>query len=63
MATVNPAVAVRIDGRQRGIATGEKSDLVRFRWNERSHDLSVLESVISGEAVYKREVVARDLLS
>jgi N-acetylglucosamine-6-phosphate deacetylase len=51
MATVNPARAARIAGRIRGLATGEKADLVRFRWDESAH-LTVLETVVAGTSVY-----------
>ncbi len=53
MATVNPARAARIAGRQRGLTPGEKADLVRFRWDEHSASLTVLETVVAGETVYK----------
>jgi N-acetylglucosamine-6-phosphate deacetylase len=52
MATVNPARAAGIAGRQRGLAAGEIADLVRFRWDEASHSLAVLETRVAGVAVY-----------
>jgi N-acetylglucosamine-6-phosphate deacetylase len=51
MATINPARAARVAGRIRGLATGEKADLVRFRWDESDH-LTVLETVVAGTTVY-----------
>jgi N-acetylglucosamine-6-phosphate deacetylase len=52
MATVNPARVTRLAGRLRGINTGEKADLVRFSWDDDSHSLTVLETVIAGKSVY-----------
>ena len=52
MATVNPARAGRIAGRQRGLAPGEKADFVRFQWNERSPTLEVLETVVAGQRAF-----------
>jgi N-acetylglucosamine-6-phosphate deacetylase len=52
MATVNPARVARIPGRQRGLAAGEKADVVRFTWDESSSSLTVLETVVSGITVY-----------
>ena len=54
MASVNPARVGRIAGRQRGLAPGEKADLVRFRWNESQHSLQVIETIIGGVTVYKQ---------
>lgn len=53
MATVNPARAARIAGRQRGLAPGEKADLVRFNWDEAASTLTVLETVVAGTTVYE----------
>jgi N-acetylglucosamine-6-phosphate deacetylase len=52
MATVNPARVARIAGRQRGFAPGEKADLVRFRWNEATQSLRVIETVVAGATVF-----------
>lgn len=52
MATVNPARAARIAGRRRGLTPGEKADLVRFRWDEPSSALTILETIVAGESVY-----------
>ncbi|MGH9583832.1 MAG: N-acetylglucosamine-6-phosphate deacetylase [Bryobacteraceae bacterium] len=52
MATVNPARAGRITGRQRGLRPGEKADFVRFRWDDASSTITVLETVVAGETVY-----------
>lgn len=53
MATANPARVARISGRQRGLAPGEKADLVRFEWNDTTRSLKVIETVVAGAAVYK----------
>ncbi len=54
MATVNPARVARIAGRQRGLATGEKADLVRFQWDESTSTLTVVETIVAGVTVYNR---------
>ncbi|MBV9157132.1 MAG: amidohydrolase family protein [Acidobacteriaceae bacterium] len=55
MATVNPARVGRIAGRQRGLAPGEKADLVRFGWDDSACLLTVIETVVAGTSVYTRE--------
>lgn len=52
MATVNPARAGRITGRQRGLTPGEKADLIRFRWNASQFSFEVIETIIAGSTVY-----------
>jgi N-acetylglucosamine-6-phosphate deacetylase len=52
MATANPARVARISGRQRGLAPGEKADLVRFEWNDNARTLKVIETVVAGATVY-----------
>lgn len=52
-ATVNPARSGRVSGRQRGITPGEKADFVRFRWNDQTLSLTVIETVIAGITVYE----------
>jgi N-acetylglucosamine-6-phosphate deacetylase len=53
MATVNPARVGRLAGRQRGLSTGEKADLVRFRWDADSNALQVQETIVAGSSVYR----------
>ncbi len=52
MATVNAARAGRIAGRQRGLSPGEKADFVRFRWNEESSLLEVIETIVAGQRMF-----------
>lgn len=52
MATVNAARAGRITGRQRGLAPGEKADLIRFRWNASQFSFNVIETIVAGSTVY-----------
>jgi N-acetylglucosamine-6-phosphate deacetylase len=52
MATTNPARVARIAGRQRGLAPGEKADLVKFQWDDDAYRLTVIETVVSGTTVY-----------
>ena len=52
MTTVNAARAGRIVGRQRGLAPGEKADLVRFGWDDNACSLRVKETVVAGVSVY-----------
>jgi len=53
MSTVNPARVARIAGRRRGLAPGEKADLVRFEWNDSVRSLKVVETVVGGVTVYR----------
>jgi N-acetylglucosamine-6-phosphate deacetylase len=53
MATVNPARVGRVAGRQRGVAPGEKADLLRLSWNPTAQKLDVKETIVAGISVYK----------
>ncbi|HEY7211063.1 MAG TPA: amidohydrolase family protein [Bryobacteraceae bacterium] len=53
MATSNPARVGRIAGRQRGLAPGEKADLIRFSWNPKTRALSIRETIAAGASVFK----------
>ena len=53
MATTNAARVGRIAGRRRGLAPGEKADLVRFAWDPGTHSLNILETFVAGISVYK----------
>jgi len=50
MATINPARVGRIGSRQRGLRTGERADLVRFRLT--GGGIEVLETFLSGRRVF-----------
>lgn len=52
MATRNPARAGRIPSRQRGLAPGERADLVRFSVDDEG-SVRVTETYLSGELVFK----------
>jgi N-acetylglucosamine-6-phosphate deacetylase len=52
MATRNPARVGRIAGRQRGLAPGDRADLVLFRWDEAGKKIEPVETIMSGEAVW-----------
>ena len=52
MATRNPARAGRIPQRQRGLAVGERADLVRFRFDEDASEVRILEVYVGGERVF-----------
>ncbi|MGH9667236.1 MAG: N-acetylglucosamine-6-phosphate deacetylase, partial [Bryobacteraceae bacterium] len=52
VSTVNPARVCRIAGRSRGLATGERADLVRFRFDAEHKKIQVLETYVSGRLVY-----------
>jgi N-acetylglucosamine-6-phosphate deacetylase len=53
MATTNAARVGRLAGRQRGLAPGEKADLVRFTWDAENYALTVIETIVAGISVYK----------
>ncbi|MBV9083084.1 MAG: N-acetylglucosamine-6-phosphate deacetylase [Acidobacteriaceae bacterium] len=55
MATINPARAARIAGRQRGLTPGEKADLIRFRWHADAKEFAVVETIVAGFSVYGAE--------
>ncbi len=53
MATSNPARVGRIVGRQKGLARGERADVVKFRVDEETGELHVLETWLAGKCVYQ----------
>ncbi len=53
MATTNAARVGRIAGRQRGLVPGEKADLIRFAWDPEQYKLTILETIVAGNSVYK----------
>lgn len=52
MATRNPARIGRIASRQRGLSTGERADLVRFRFDEARKEIQVVETYFAGRQVH-----------
>jgi N-acetylglucosamine-6-phosphate deacetylase len=52
MATRNPARVARIANRQRGIAPGEKADLVEFTFDRTASRVRVRRTFLGGELVY-----------
>jgi N-acetylglucosamine-6-phosphate deacetylase len=52
MASRNAARAGRIALRQRGLATGERADLVEFSFDPQARSVRVLRTFLSGELVY-----------
>jgi N-acetylglucosamine-6-phosphate deacetylase len=54
MATTNPARAGRVPGRQRGIQTGDRADLVRFSISTHGGDIQIEETYVSGQRVFSR---------
>ncbi|MCC6857761.1 MAG: N-acetylglucosamine-6-phosphate deacetylase [Bryobacterales bacterium] len=52
MATVNPARAVGVAGRQAGLEPGERADLVLFRWDPERRAAEVAATYVDGEQVY-----------
>lgn len=53
LATRNPARLGRISSRQRGLASGERADLVRFRFDEPTHQIEILETYLNGQCVFR----------
>jgi N-acetylglucosamine-6-phosphate deacetylase len=54
MATINPARVGRIGGRIRGLRSGDRSDVVRFRMEDGR--LRVVETFLAGQRVFAPEV-------
>ncbi|MEP6535312.1 MAG: amidohydrolase family protein, partial [Bryobacteraceae bacterium] len=48
MANRNPARVGRIGGRQRGLATGERADLVLFRFDAETKQIEIRQTIVSG---------------
>lgn len=51
-ATQNPARAGRIASRQRGLAPGDRADLVQFRVDDARHEIRIEKTFVSGREVY-----------
>jgi N-acetylglucosamine-6-phosphate deacetylase len=52
LATRNPARVGRVPSRQRGLNPGDRADLVRFRVDEASGQITILETFLNGEQVF-----------
>jgi N-acetylglucosamine-6-phosphate deacetylase len=52
LATRNPARVGRVPSRQRGLNPGERADLVRFRLNEATSQITILETFLNGRQVF-----------
>ncbi len=52
LATRNPARVGRVRSRQRGLNPGERADLVRFRLDEATGPITILETFLNGQRVY-----------
>jgi N-acetylglucosamine-6-phosphate deacetylase len=53
MASVNAAKAGKIEGRQTGLVPGDRSDFVIFDFDEEAKKISVKETWVSGERVFR----------
>jgi imidazolonepropionase-like amidohydrolase len=52
MATINPAKAGNVPDRKRGLAPGDRADLVLFRLDEVTGRIDVQATFVSGRKVY-----------
>jgi N-acetylglucosamine-6-phosphate deacetylase len=52
LATRNPARVGRVPSRQRGLNPGERADLVRFRRDETTGQITILETFLNGQRVF-----------
>jgi N-acetylglucosamine-6-phosphate deacetylase len=52
LATRNPARVGRVPSRQRGLNPGERADLIRFRIDEATGQIAVLETFLNGQRVF-----------
>jgi N-acetylglucosamine-6-phosphate deacetylase len=53
MATRNPARVGKIAGRQRGLSTGERADLVLFQFDAASKSIEIVETIVGGRTVFE----------
>jgi N-acetylglucosamine-6-phosphate deacetylase len=54
LVTRNPARVGRVPSRQRGLNPGERADMVRFRLNEATGQLEILETLLNGQLVFNQ---------
>jgi N-acetylglucosamine-6-phosphate deacetylase len=53
LATRNPARVGRIPSRQRGLTPGDRADLVRFRYDDATKKIEILETYLDGRQVWR----------
>jgi len=53
MATLTPARAAHVQGREDGLARGQRADITRFTFDAGSGAVTVLETIVDGESVYR----------
>ena len=53
LATRNPARVGRISGRQRGLAPGERTDVVEFAYDAATRSIQVQRTWLDGELVFE----------
>lgn len=56
MATRNPARVGRVALRQRGLAVGDRADIVRFRFDREKGEIRVIETIAGGERVFSAAI-------
>lgn len=56
MASRNPARVARIAGRQRGLAPGDRADLVQLRFDARRKKIRIEKTFLGGREVYSAEL-------
>lgn len=56
MANRNPARVARIAGRQRGLAPGDRADVVQLRFDPRQKKIRIEKTFLSGREVYSAKV-------
>jgi N-acetylglucosamine-6-phosphate deacetylase len=55
MANRNPARVARIAGRQRGLAPGDRADIVQLRFDPRQKKIRIEKTFLSGREVWSAE--------
>ncbi|MDQ2945756.1 MAG: amidohydrolase family protein, partial [Acidobacteriota bacterium] len=53
LASRNPARVGRVASRQRGLTPGDRADIVKFRFDENSKNIQILETYVGGERVFR----------
>jgi len=55
MATIDPARACKLSGRDEGLAPGQRGDVVEFRYDAQGPDLEIEKTYLDGDLVYERQ--------